>query len=162
MAHAHCMLGTYGNKHTLRYVTLTAFPLQQWSHERLDGLIRVVRSTPRPICRLESSSCSRLTGSWMKIAASLEDFEKKEKQVFCPSRHGKSIFRYSRLWPGRVDQVIPAPSESRFRSHRKVFRVEPRNSVTHSLRPRISLNHKFSIIQYFNLPLPSKYRDKLR
>jgi hypothetical protein len=81
MAHAHCMLVTYGNKHTLRYVTLTAIPLQQWFYDR-PWLLRytyigclvnfgtqwtwVFRSTPRPICRLESSFCSHLTGSRMQ------------------------------------------------------------------------------------------------
>jgi len=32
MAHAHCMLGTLGYKHTIR-ICNTAFPLQHWLHE---------------------------------------------------------------------------------------------------------------------------------
>jgi hypothetical protein len=68
MAHAHCMLGTYGNKHTIRYVTLIALPLQKWLHEgpwllrytHIACLVNfgtkwtwLVTSTPRPICWLE-------------------------------------------------------------------------------------------------------------
>ena len=37
MAHAHCMLDTLVYKHTLR-ICNTAFPLQQWSHERTSML----------------------------------------------------------------------------------------------------------------------------
>jgi len=37
MAHAHCMLDALVYKHTLR-IRNTAFPLQQWSHERTSML----------------------------------------------------------------------------------------------------------------------------
>ena len=36
MAHVHCMLDIYGNKHTHTHtvcIILITFPLQQWSHE---------------------------------------------------------------------------------------------------------------------------------
>ena len=36
--HAHSMLGDYGYRHTLRCVTVIAFPLQQWLHERTSNL----------------------------------------------------------------------------------------------------------------------------
>ena len=39
MAHAHCMLGTLGYKHTLsQYVILITFLLQQWLLERTSML----------------------------------------------------------------------------------------------------------------------------
>ena len=37
MAHAHCMLNTWGYKHT-QYVILIALPLRQWLHERASML----------------------------------------------------------------------------------------------------------------------------
>jgi hypothetical protein len=38
MAHAHCMLDTQGYKIHSEYVILTAFPLQEWLHERVSIL----------------------------------------------------------------------------------------------------------------------------
>ena len=61
-AHAHCMLDTKGNKYP-EYLILTAFPLQQWLHERASWLrytyIPVISLTsfvvPAPIIRLLSN-----------------------------------------------------------------------------------------------------------
>ena len=38
MAHAHCMLDTKRNEHTLRLCNTSDFPLQQWSCERVSML----------------------------------------------------------------------------------------------------------------------------
>ena len=37
-AHAHCMLDTKSYKHTLKYVRLTVFLLQQWLHKHASTL----------------------------------------------------------------------------------------------------------------------------
>jgi hypothetical protein len=52
----HFTLGTYGYKHTLpEYVIFTAFPLQQWLHERASML----RYTHNAILLRISHPCNR-------------------------------------------------------------------------------------------------------
>jgi hypothetical protein len=120
--HAHCMLYTYGYKHTLTtYNTvLTAFPLQQWLHERasmftlnVDCLSchlapTEIRSTDSPArsesvhqlsypgrpftpCRLENS-CRRLGGT-------------KYFTPISPCRMSKSVTSLQAVTPRRLESL---------------------------------------------------------
>jgi hypothetical protein len=61
MAHAHCMLDTYGYRHTLIICNIN-FPLQQWLYERASLLRYAYIVRLFVICRSISPSC------WMQTS----------------------------------------------------------------------------------------------